>query len=91
MSKVCVCTVKDTKAEAYFTPIFVRSTGEAIRSFSDEANNKDQSMIGKHPEDYVLFYLGKYDETEGTFELEAAPKALARAIDLVRSPTVANT
>ncbi|AZL82808.1 nonstructural protein [Apis mellifera associated microvirus 8] len=85
MSKKVIVTVRDTKAEAYFSPLFVRSKGEAIRSFADEVNNKDNSIIGQHPEDFHLVYLGTFDEGTAQFELADAPVALARGLDLVRS------
>jgi len=84
MSKLHVCTVRDVAAEAYLNPLFVRSKGEAIRSFSDEVNNKD-SMLGKHPSDYVLFYLGTYDQDSAKFDLTSSPESLGVGTDFVKS------
>nr|QJB19542.1 MAG: nonstructural protein [Microvirus sp.] len=86
MSKKIICTVKDVKAEAYLPPLYVRSKGEAIRSFSDEANNQD-TMLGKHPSDYVLFYLGTFCELTGKFELADSPESLGVGTDYVKSST----
>lgn len=83
MSNLIVCTVRDVAAEAYLPPLFVRSKGEAIRSFSDEVNNKD-SMLGKHPSDYVLFYLGTYEQNTGTFDLTPSPESLGVGSDFVK-------
>lgn len=83
MSVKHICTVRDVKAEAYLPPIFVRSKGEAIRSFADEVNNQD-SMLGKHPADYVLFYLGSFDELTAQFDLTNSPESLGVGTDYVK-------
>jgi len=84
MSKKIICTVRDVKAEAYLPPLFVRSKGEAIRSFADEVNSKD-TMLGKHPSDFVLFYLGEYDEQTAKFDLASSPQSLGVGTDFVKS------
>ena len=82
MSKKQIFTVKEVKAEAYLHPFTTRATGEAIRSFSDEANNKT-SGIGAHPADYILFHLGEFDEISGKITLLDAPHALGNGSDFV--------
>lgn len=59
--------IRDNALGAYNTPIFVRSKGEAIRSFTDAAND-EKSQLRRHSSDYTLFYLGKYDDSSGIFE-----------------------
>lgn len=78
-----VFTVYDVKAEAYLNPFIMRSKGEATRGFADEANREDSS-IGKHPQDYVLFELGSFDELTGKFDLHAAPESLGVALEYVQ-------
>lgn len=87
MAILKVFTVRDVKSESYMPPFTMRTKGEAIRSFSDTANSKD-SGIGSHPEDYVLFYLGEYDELTAKFDLTSAPEAMGVALDYVRPVTV---
>lgn len=70
-------SVFDSKAVVFGTPIFVPTKGAAIRSFSDVAND-EKSSIGKHPEDYTLFYLGEYDDATGSFD-QVNPEALLTA------------
>lgn len=60
-----VC-VRDRAADVFGQPIFVASLGVALRSFSDEVNNKE-SNINKHPDDYDLYELGEFDDNEGLF------------------------
>lgn len=81
-----IFAVKDLAVQAYGLPFFVRSKGEALRSFQDEVNRKDgESAVAKHPEDYELYQLGTYNEEtaeiEGNNELK--PVLVARAKDLL--------
>lgn len=81
-----ICVVYDSKAEAYLNPFFVRSSGEAIRGFGDEANSKSSdSQLSMHPEDYTLFELGTWDELSGVIELYETKKSLGIGIDFKRS------
>ena len=72
-------SIYDHKAKAYGLPFYQRQSGEAIRSFSDLAND-EKSNVCKHPEDYTLFLLGDFDESTGVMELEKTPSPLAKAI-----------
>lgn len=83
MSKMLVFAVYDSKAEAYGPPFFNRAKGEALRAFMDAANNKEDS-IGKHPEDYTLFYIGIYEELKGSFECPATPEPMGKALEMVK-------
>lgn len=78
-----VFTVYDSKAEAYLQPFFSVSKGAAIRSFSD-AINDSQSTIGKHPEDYILFALGSFDDLNCVFEC-GSPVSIGVGSEFVRS------
>lgn len=57
--------IYDRKSVAYHTPFFAAAEGAAIRSFSDLVNDKNTS-VGRHPTDYVLFFIGVYDDQSGT-------------------------
>lgn len=75
-------SIRDSKAEAWLTPMFFQSNAQALRSFSDAANDKNLP-IGLHPEDYTLFQLGTWDERKGEMERLEAPKAIALGSNLV--------
>lgn len=80
-----IFAVKDQAAEAFGLPFFVNTRGEAMRSFTDEANsNEPNSAIGRHPEDYELWHIGEYDEVKGIVTMIQNPERLARARDLVQ-------
>jgi len=82
MSIKKIYTILDTKAGAYLPPFYLRSNGEALRAFIDEVLNRD-SQLGKHPEDYVLFEVGTFDEVRGTIDLLEPYNALARGTDFL--------
>jgi len=77
-------SIFDHKAKAYGLPFYQRQSGEAIRSFSDLAND-EKSNVCKHPEDYTLFLLGDFDESTGVMELEKTPSPIAKAIEYTQT------
>lgn len=68
----------DRAIEGYGPVMTVHTRGEAIRSFRQEAQNK-QSNIGQHPTDYELHQLATYNDQTG--EITAAQEMIARAED----------
>lgn len=57
-------SVHDAATGAYLPPIFMRSKGEAIRSFTESLEN-EQHQFHKHYMDYTLFALGTFDDNSG--------------------------
>jgi len=75
--KLTLCTVKDRAADAYGRPMFVPSTGIAIRSFSDEINRaSEDNQMYNHSDDFDLYELGEFDDNTGLFSLHDQPKLL---------------
>lgn len=75
--KLTLCTVKDRAADAYGRPMFVPSTGIAIRSFSDEINRQaEDNQMYNHSDDFDLYELGEFDDNTGLFALHDQPKLL---------------
>jgi len=70
--KLNIYSIFDTASGLYLRPLFAQSDGQALRSFEDIATDADNE-VGKHPEDYSLFRLGIFDDTNGdlTQELNA--------------------
>lgn len=84
-----VYTIYDTKVEAYLPPLFMKSKGEFLRAFAEAANNA-QSPIGKHPQDYVAFEVGTWNDEDAKFDIYVAPMSLGVAIEFVKvTPDVA--
>lgn len=84
--KLAICSLKDRAINAYNRPFVVRTTAEAVRSLTDEANTKD-SEISKHPEDYDLYLIGYFDDQTGdiTDENTDLPNLIVRCQDLIRT------
>lgn len=75
-----IFTVYDSKAECYLAPFTFKTVGEAVRSFSDTANDPN-SMLFKHSSDFTLFQIGEFDDTTGMVEGLTRHIALGKAID----------
>lgn len=57
-------SIRDSKAEVYFSPFYQKTTGEAERSFAQLVNDP-QTMVGKFPEDYDLYLIGEWNDQTG--------------------------
>ena len=76
--KLHLCSMKDRAADAFARPMFVPSIGVAIRSFSDEVNREDKdNQLYNHPDDFDLFDLGTFDDSNGSFQLHEQPIQIA--------------
>jgi len=63
-----IVSIFDQATQAYSRPVFVQSTGVAIRSFSDEVNRDDpNNEMKRHPSDFALFFIGTFDDSTGEF------------------------
>lgn len=72
MSKMKVFSVYDKAVDAFLQPFFMRSQGEAVRSFIDAVNDGKF----KHTEDYWLYMLGEFDDSVGFFIVPSEPVKL---------------
>lgn len=80
-----IVAIRDRAADVFGQPNFVTSIGGAIRSFSDEINNKREgNTLNQHPEDFDLFELGDYDDASASFDLLPQPRQIAIGKDCVR-------
>lgn len=77
-----VFAVRDSKAQAFLQPFFSVSTGAAVRAFGD-AVNEGNSPLAKHPEDYLLFELGEFDDNTGEFSRVGVNKMLGCGADFI--------
>lgn len=82
MARLLVCSVFDVKVGAYAAPFFVRTRGEAVRSFMDACED-DKLPFRRHPEDYDLYCLGDFDEVSGLLTALAPCERLIRAVEIV--------
>lgn len=70
--------VYDEKVKSFGMPFFKPSNPAAIRDFTDLAHDSN-TTIGRHPEDYTLYQLGEYNDTEGTLTQYETKNNLGKA------------
>lgn len=72
-----VVSIYDRASGLYTRPVYVPSTGAAIRSFSDEINDKrPDNQLNKHPDDFDLFQLATWDDNTGAYLVSDTMPAL---------------
>lgn len=72
--------IYDQAVGAYLNPFFMRSRGEAVRSFG-QAVSDPKSAFHSHPADYTLFEIGQYDDVTGIVEPWDAKVNLGTALE----------
>lgn len=78
-----IFSVYDSKIQAFTKPFFDHHVGAAVRAFEDEANKPD-SALHKFPEDFTLFHVGTWDDSECEFDLLKAPVSLGKALSYIQ-------
>lgn len=78
-----VTSVRDVAAQSFTKPMFHKTKGEAIRTFTDLASHPD-SMIAKHPEDFCLFEIGQFSEADGMLYPYETPVKIGMAFEFVQ-------
>ena len=77
-----IVAVYDKASQAYGQPIFAPALGVAIRSFTDEVNRPhENNQMHNHPDDFIMYDLGLFDDNTGAFELHDLPNKLITAKD----------
>lgn len=76
-------SIFDNKALVYNVPWFQPTDGAATRILSDLANDV-ATNIGRHPGDYVLYRVGRYDDATGLMTATEPRVHVMDAIALVR-------
>lgn len=61
--QLILVTVYDKALGCYQPPFSVRAKGEAIRNFQDATNNPQNNQLHLHPDDFELYIIGTYDDT----------------------------
>lgn len=62
-----ICSVFDSAAATFGRPFFVPSVSFATRAVLDDLRSEG-SLLAKHPEDYILYLLGDFDDSTGLFD-----------------------
>lgn len=81
--------IRDSKG-GMFKPTFTQhSHGEAERTFKMMADNPE-SMVHKYPEDFDLYYFGKFDDQTGKHDLLDTPEHMIKAFEVKSQPRPMN-
>ena len=72
----------DKKAVYYLGTFNARNDAEASRIFGDAAKNLE-NIVGVHPEDFALYRLGSFDDSNGQIVGEVTPVFVAEAVSFV--------
>lgn len=82
--KLVAVSVYDTVAQFFSPPFFVKTVGEAERSFVDACNDH-RVALSAHPEDYKLMRIGSFDDSEGVLTSEL-PSLIRSGYKVVPEP-----
>lgn len=78
-----IFSIFDSKVGAYMQPFFPRTTLEGMRMVEEAINgNNADSLLSKHPDDFILFELGTFNELDGT--LANSPLNLGTCLQFVK-------
>lgn len=66
MSVLQCYSVFDKAVSAFMPPFYVRTKGEAIRSFIDAVNDPQRPFLA-HAGDYTLYQCGEFEDGTGIF------------------------
>lgn len=59
--------IKDNMADIFLTPVLFQNENVALRWFTGVVNNKDQNeVIYNNPQDFELWKLAEYNNSDGT-------------------------
>lgn len=78
--KLKVFTIHDSKAEAYLQPFFLATKGQAIRNITEILCNSEH-QFSKYPEDFTLFELGEYDDSNAQMLPYPTPLSLGKLVE----------
>lgn len=76
-------SIYDRKALAYHSPFYQTTDGAAVRTFSDLVQDNN-TQVGRHPADFVLYCVGSYDDAKGELTPLAPLRHVIDATALVR-------
>jgi len=77
-------SIFDRKALSYHMPYYAPTDNAAVRTLSDAVADTNNSL-GRHPNDYVLYYVGDFDDQTGVYTPVAPLVHVIDAIHLARA------
>ena len=74
----------DRKSLAYNMPYYAVTDGQAVRTLSDAVADP-QSMFSRHPDDFVLYCIGEFDDQKGALSPFSPLIHVIDAVSLVQA------
>lgn len=78
-----IYSIYDKKSITFAPPFFVPTLTHALRSF-DQLVNDSQSMVNRYPDDFALYDMGSFDDSNGKFDLYDVSVRICDAIEYVK-------
>lgn len=88
--KLEIFTIYDHAAKAYNKPFFVQTVGIAIRTFQATVNEEQNGAINQNPEQFTLFKIGVYDDSDGSIISLDTPEPVMKALDVLEPSNTIN-
>ena len=79
-----IYSIYDNVAGMWLDPFYATNKATAQRTFSDACND-ERSQFNKHPDDYVLYHVGVWDDRKGTIEPNETNENEGKANDYLRA------
>ena len=75
--------IRDNAVGAFMRPFVMQSVAQAVRSFGDEVNRQaDDNNMFHHPEDFELWLVGVFDDSQAPYIAGGSERRVAAAVDL---------
>jgi len=79
-----VYVIYDSKAEAYLPPFMMKNKGDCIRAISSHVNDPQHNFC-KYAEDFTLFELGSWDDSNAQYTFLNTPHSLGVFLEFKKS------
>ena len=84
--KLYMVAIRDIKADLWARPTYTPSLGASVRDFGDQCQKQDeQNLLYTHPEDFELYHIGEFDDSNGKIEQLQQPKQIAAGSNYKRT------
>lgn len=64
-------SIFDDKAGAFQAPFIHTNEDTAVRALAASINERPGDMLAKNPEDFHLYFLGTFNDNEGTYSTQS--------------------
>jgi len=85
LAKQRIFSAQDAKLGIFLPPFFTPHLGQALRMWEDAVNSPD-SMVAKHPSDFVLYEIGMFDDDTGIVEPVNPIHRIQSALEALKKP-----